>query len=58
MFIVGITLFWASRCCRRCLQNLRVSGDLSSIIMAPRGLATFFSMMIVGRSAARSTRAS
>jgi DHA2 family multidrug resistance protein len=50
MFIVGITLFSGLALLPPLLQNLMGYPVIfSSVIMAPRGLATFFSMMIVGR---------
>jgi len=50
MFVVGITLFSGLALLPPLLQNLMGYPVIfSSIIMAPRGLATFFSMMIVGR---------
>jgi DHA2 family multidrug resistance protein len=50
MFIVGITLFSGLALLPPLLQNLMGYPVIfSSIIMAPRGVATFMSMMIVGR---------
>src|SRR3569623_1401506 len=50
MFIVGITLFSGLALLPPLLQNLMgYPVILSSVIMAPRGVATFMSMMIVGR---------
>ena len=50
MFIVGITLFSGLALLPPLLQNLMGYPVIfSSLIMAPRGLATFFSMMVVGR---------
>ena len=50
MFIVGITLFSGLALLPPLLQNLMGYPVIfSSIIMAPRGFATFLSMMIVGR---------
>jgi len=50
MFIVGITLFSGLALLPPLLQNLMGYPVIfSSVIMAPRGLATMLSMMIVGR---------
>jgi DHA2 family multidrug resistance protein len=50
MFIVGITLFSGLALLPPLLQNLMGYPVIfSSVIMAPRGLATMMSMMIVGR---------
>ena len=50
MFIVGITLFSGLALLPPLLQNLMGYPVIfSSVIMAPRGIATFMSMMIVGR---------
>src|SRR3954470_2642041 len=50
MFIVGITLFSGLALLPPLLQNLMGYPVIfSSVIMAPRGVATFLSMMIVGR---------
>jgi DHA2 family multidrug resistance protein len=50
MFIVGITLFSGLALLPPLLQNLMGYPVIfSSIMMAPRGVATFMSMMIVGR---------
>jgi len=50
MFIVGITLFSGLALLPPLLQNLMGYPVIfSSVIMAPRGIATFLSMMIVGR---------
>jgi len=50
MFIVGITLFSGLALLPPLLQNLMGYPVIfSSVIMAPRGVATFMSMMIVGR---------
>ena len=50
MFVVGITLFSGLALLPPLLQNLMGYPVIfSSVIMAPRGLATMLSMMIVGR---------